>query len=501
MKKYILLCVLAVSATGFAQQKGEFTIDKFPEVSLKWTEYHADLRDKSQFVLTDNDIQREITAFTHSQKERNKSVLFLWEDLNANGIAPCNAFKNVLSDFFNAGLQGNDEFRIAVFSRETNNGDLLNFLTPFTNDKNTLENAVNNYKHNTVTVKDKPEYSDLNKAIYKGLDVLNAEPADNVKVIVVFTSGWNLTGGGAQSELAAVEQKAKEWHIPVYVMLYRIHGDKPEIVTLAGDTYGQVTRLPGETAATSDLIAFYQSFNQRHSCHDYTFVFKTDAKTDGNLHNIKLLVNNKVLLQDAFNAPQASFLQWIKEHTLLFIVSVILLLALIAVAVFFILKKMKKKEAENQEKLNQIESQRIADKNAAETKQHELETKIAREKTEAERREHEKTKQAETERLQNLMRVQNLYPRIVGNVNGETINFTITKIETTIGRAAGNDLTLKPKNVSSHHAKIVFNGSRFEIFDLGSTNGTILNGFPVQQSALKNTDMIGLGEAILTIYV
>jgi len=99
------------------------------------------------------------------------------------------------------------------------------------------------------------------------------------------------------------------------------------------------------------------------------------------------------------------------------------------------------------------------------------------------------------------MQIRNLYPRLVGNVNGKEINYTINKHEISIGWANDNDFVLPFDTVSSHHAKIVFNGENFEIFDLESTNHVIVNGKIVTQKSLKNTDMIGLGEVILTIFI
>ncbi|PIS47085.1 MAG: hypothetical protein COT17_05450, partial [Elusimicrobia bacterium CG08_land_8_20_14_0_20_51_18] len=46
----------------------------------------------------------------------------------------------------------------------------------------------------------------------------------------------------------------------------------------------------------------------------------------------------------------------------------------------------------------------------------------------------------------------------------------------TIGRKADNDLVLDNATVSGHHCKIYKAGETFFIEDLGSTNGTFVNG-------------------------
>ncbi|WP_455209628.1 FHA domain-containing protein [Kaarinaea lacus] len=64
---------------------------------------------------------------------------------------------------------------------------------------------------------------------------------------------------------------------------------------------------------------------------------------------------------------------------------------------------------------------------------------------------------------------------------------------TTIGRASDNSISLNDTAVSSHHAKIVtiFNTSYIE--DLDSTNGTLVNGKPVQKHTLHSGDVIAVG--------
>jgi len=49
----------------------------------------------------------------------------------------------------------------------------------------------------------------------------------------------------------------------------------------------------------------------------------------------------------------------------------------------------------------------------------------------------------------------------------------------TVGRVEGNDLVLPVAHISSRHLTIRFRSGRYEATDLGSTNGTMLNGKPL----------------------
>ncbi len=54
--------------------------------------------------------------------------------------------------------------------------------------------------------------------------------------------------------------------------------------------------------------------------------------------------------------------------------------------------------------------------------------------------------------------------------------FSITQPSVTIGRTVGNDIVINDSEVSRHHVRITWNGQQFVIEDLGSTNGTFVNG-------------------------
>jgi pSer/pThr/pTyr-binding forkhead associated (FHA) protein len=70
----------------------------------------------------------------------------------------------------------------------------------------------------------------------------------------------------------------------------------------------------------------------------------------------------------------------------------------------------------------------------------------------------------------------------------------LTKERTTIGRKAHNDIQIDNLAVSGEHAVIVtiLNDSFLE--DMGSTNGTVVNGASVKKHFLQNSDVIEIGK-------
>jgi len=64
-----------------------------------------------------------------------------------------------------------------------------------------------------------------------------------------------------------------------------------------------------------------------------------------------------------------------------------------------------------------------------------------------------------------------------------------------VGRAEDNDVEVDDLSVSRHHAELRNTGDGFEILDLGSRNGTFLNGTPVFRAPVTEQDVIGIGPA------
>jgi len=63
-----------------------------------------------------------------------------------------------------------------------------------------------------------------------------------------------------------------------------------------------------------------------------------------------------------------------------------------------------------------------------------------------------------------------------------------------IGRKPENDLPIDDHTVSSRHAKIVRVQSVYFLEDLKSTNGTAVNGKPVERAQLHDADVITIGQ-------
>lgn len=75
--------------------------------------------------------------------------------------------------------------------------------------------------------------------------------------------------------------------------------------------------------------------------------------------------------------------------------------------------------------------------------------------------------------------------------------YSLDKSEISIGREAGSDVFINDVEVSRHHARLNDQASNYVLEDLGSTNGTFVNGQRVvDQRILQPGDTILLGENV-----
>ncbi|HVN40057.1 MAG TPA: FHA domain-containing protein [Myxococcota bacterium] len=68
-----------------------------------------------------------------------------------------------------------------------------------------------------------------------------------------------------------------------------------------------------------------------------------------------------------------------------------------------------------------------------------------------------------------------------------------------VGRGRGADLVVAEPTMSRAHAAIGYDGRRFFVQDLGSTNGTKLNGERAERAELSSGDRILLGKLLLEV--
>ncbi len=77
--------------------------------------------------------------------------------------------------------------------------------------------------------------------------------------------------------------------------------------------------------------------------------------------------------------------------------------------------------------------------------------------------------------------------------------FTLIKGENSIGRSLDNDVILADPAVSRKHTKIIVEEDEVILVDLGSGNGTMVNGLKVHRTQLAHGDRVELGATVLSL--
>jgi hypothetical protein len=85
--------------------------------------------------------------------------------------------------------------------------------------------------------------------------------------------------------------------------------------------------------------------------------------------------------------------------------------------------------------------------------------------------------------------------------DGTTLDIPLKRERMTIGRRADNEICLPNLAVSGEHSAVVTILADSFLEDLGSTNGTLVNGQPIAKHFLRDGDQIDIGRHILVYCV
>ena len=92
---------------------------------------------------------------------------------------------------------------------------------------------------------------------------------------------------------------------------------------------------------------------------------------------------------------------------------------------------------------------------------------------------------------------------IIQEGNSPKTQWPLTKEVTIIGRDSNSDIQIDERQISRQHAEIAFTSQGYTLRDLGSKNGTYLNGQPVSREPqiIRNGDELGIALCAKTTFV
>jgi hypothetical protein len=84
--------------------------------------------------------------------------------------------------------------------------------------------------------------------------------------------------------------------------------------------------------------------------------------------------------------------------------------------------------------------------------------------------------------------------RVLVPINHDGDVIVLDRPTMTIGRTRANDVRIKSKAISRHHATLVIGPDSITVEDAGSTNGCMVNGQKITQSQMRDGDCLELGD-------
>src|SRR5690606_1364854 len=115
------------------------------------------------------------------------------------------------------------------------------------------------------------------------------------------------------------------------------------------------------------------------------------------------------------------------------------------------------------------------------------------------------TLEADTDLAEGIVQVDSL--SVKGAVSWNPVldiagkRYPLRRGRTVIGRGSEADITVADSGTSRKHIEILWDGERAELHDLGSTNGSLLNGAPVAKAPLPPDSEISIGRTRIVFRV
>src|SRR5438309_10205906 len=85
--------------------------------------------------------------------------------------------------------------------------------------------------------------------------------------------------------------------------------------------------------------------------------------------------------------------------------------------------------------------------------------------------------------------------------DGERRSFSITRDVTVIGRREDCDFRIPLGEISRKHCRLIRDADNLRVEDLGSSNGTFVNGQRVQEALLGPGDTLSLGSVVFVVQI
>jgi hypothetical protein len=523
MKKiYVLLWGLLVSLQILqAQDEEKKELFKILKVETDTTTYPQikvtiQLNNNIQPLKTDFRIEGEngekgIEILTFEKKGddsvplSSRLVYFLIDASNYTDGIPIQNFKTAIKESLPLLSDNNDFINVGFFG----NGELTSFSRDFSNNFPLMESDI----ETRITASlDSAANTDIFKYIYDAMDKMQDTQREGQKMLIVISGGVFNNASNYNTE--TIVDRAKKLGITIHTLNYKINNQfSPDAFRIISNRTEGITKIVNSSTAIKNEMG--NILEQRPTAntdapnatpiYELTFDYP-EAKRDGRDHSFTVFYNN-TQQRGEFIAPGGSSGggSFIANYGLI----ILIILGLAGGLGYWQLNEMRLRRLEQEEMEAEMEAQREAEERRREQEKQgllqDLQEKNIRLQEQLRMKEQELAKKvdefptvipASKIDLKNTIIAGGGSAPIFQVVAGAfSKNYRLNKPTMTIGRAANNDIVIPEQTVSSRHATITIENGSFFLNDLGSTNGTFVNGTRIDKKLLKAGDIIKMGAA------
>jgi hypothetical protein len=404
-----------------------------------------------------------------SGQEKGRAVFFLVEASgNTIGKGLVDLREGVSGAFDN--LDVNDLINIAWFgSKDVDSSDMKLLSSKFTLDHEKLKNQL----FQITASQDSMNRSDLYKNILEALNYIGVskEIPGNKLFVVLSTSRNNSPSATTSAECIG---RAKELGIPIYSITYLSSdsayssGSMTRISARTGGKNVQARTQIGIINAITDFFNAPMPKASLDSKYDLMFTVRTEVNPSKAKVDLNYKGNRQIFVVQDPHSGNLLIPEDYKKY-LWYSIGILGLIVVIMLMVNLFSRKTNAHDQTDDEDVSEGLAVKPAVKVSEAPKQME---KVAPVKS---------------------------GPVLLLSQDGRTQSFQLNKPEITVGRHDSNDIVLPELTVTGKHAVLKNEDSVITLVDLGSTNGTFVNGERIRTAIIKPGDKIAFSKVQLTL--
>ena len=532
MKKLLLLfCTFQFFSNDILAQiqvNGQVDNSEFPYIEFVLQSRDPDELSLGDFQFFENidgnkveldSINFDLLEDTIDYSTKNKCVLIMIEALyHKDRFEQVKTFYQAVGNSINDIVNKGDKVKIIAFALTNRSSNLLEDVTSrFTDDIDEIKSDLDSYKIEYSEFTNKP-VANITSALEKGINLLVEQDNALPKSILLLSEERN----NKYDQLTAndITELAKSKNIVINTVKYnREKYIQHSMPTLAKETYGISEKLSLSSGklnranaqkveeAENIIIDIIDNFVQRSTGNEYLVgVNLLDDTKDGQENELTIVQvdsqNKTTILYTA--SGNWFFAQFQKNLYLATGLSFLLILILVFLIWLFIdINKNKKLAFEQSEKRRKI----IEKEQESEILKQKQEILAMREKQAQKEKsdqllEQNALKKIEEKKLISQMKRLGAFPILKYSDDNNSAQYEINIPVTTVGRDEKSNIICIPnKNISRNHFSIIFSNDKYTIVDNKSTNGIIINGYKLNNSQLKNGDIIEIADVTFTFYI